>query len=1158
MTPAKFSVKNSLFINLVSVIIIILGIYHWFTIKQEAFPNVSYDMVSVVTVYTGATPQEVEKLITIPLEEELAEVDDIKTIYSSSAENLSTIWLEIDPDARNKDKVIQDIQRAVDRERDLPEDIEDDPIVTEIQTKNIPIIQVSLTGFEHKELRKYADSLRDKFQDINGVAAVRKDGWHDREIKIEVDPEKAHEMYVSLSDIISALNNRNLNLPGGTLKTGPKEFLIRTMGEFETAEEIRDVIIRANESGNWIRVKDVATVTDTFEDEDVIFKTNGNRSINLTVIKRESGNTLKIVREVFNIIDEFENNSPPELNIDTFDDFSFYIKRRLGVLTNNGIIGIIFVVVTLLFFLEKRVALLTAIGLPVAFGATLIMMSFFGISINLISMFGMIIVLGMLVDDGIIIAENSYRYIEQGLSVQEAAIKGTNEVTKPVVATILTTLAFFYPLFMMTGIMGKYVRNIPQVVILMLAASLLEALFILPSHIADFAKPVKNEKKKKRLGDRFFQFLVGHYEWLINKLVAHRYIVFTTTIAIAVAAVILNVTLMKFQLFGNEGIEEFWVRVEAPIGTHLEETNKMLTPVEELLSQLPKEELDTYVTFVGVSGDSRDFDTTTGTHLAQIQVLLHPEANRKRKTKEIVAALREKAKNIKGFDTLTFEEVRPGPPVGKPVAIEVRGDNYDSLKEVSQIIQDYLATIEGVQDIQDDFTLGKEELRVIIDTAKAKRLFLTTRQIALSVRYAFEGGIATVIKTTDEEIDVVVQFPENQQLSFDAFNTILIPNIFDKLIPLNKVATLEEHQGISSIKHIDRKRVITVSADVNEDIITSAEVNKLAQKEFRDLGKKYIDVTLSYGGENEDTVESMQSLARAFIWGLMIVFLILASTFGSLIQPIIVLTSIPLGIVGVIYVFFLHGQPFGFMAIMGGIGLAGVAVNDAIVLVEFINNLRIEGISRRDSIIQGGKLRLRPVLLTTITTVTGLMPVAYGWGGSDPIIKPMALALGWGLFFATFSTLLFIPSLYAIIDDIRLHSKRILAGLIDVTLIPLLLTIVAFFTCCRLPKPQTPEDMPTFIFNLIQLNIVIKFIWYACKDLFISPGKRIMHLRAVKATSGKRISLIDSIGRNIIFLIPFFAIIEALMVAAKGKRLGDSFAKTDVITLEDDKNESFK
>jgi len=990
--------------------------------KQEAFPNISFDYVTVSTFYMGATPQEVEKLITIPLEEELEQVDDIKEITSTSIENLSTIMIQIDPDADNKDKVVQDIQTAVDRVKDLPSDIEDDPIVIERETKNMPVIQVSLTGLPYPELRDHAEALKERLQDIPGVAKIEKSGWLEREMHVDVDPLKIHNIYLSLNEIIEALRAKNVNLPGGDLQTNTEEFLVRTMGEFNDKEGIENVIIRANEGGNWIRVSDIATVKDTFEDQDVMFKTEGTRSINLIVVKRESGDTLKVVNRVNEIIEEFQLSAADTLSINTFDDISYYIKRRLKVLVNNGILGIIFVTLSLLFFLRTRIALLTAIGLPVAFCTTLILMSLFGISINLISMFGMIIVLGMLVDDGIIIAENCYRHIENGMLPHDAAIKGTNEVTTPVIATIATTFAFFTPLFFMSGMMGKYTRNIPQVVILMLFASLIEALFIMPSHIADFAG--KYKETKKRPGDIFFRWLLGYYRTILKLSVKFRYLTMVIVFLIAGFAIFLQMNFMSFQLFSKEGMEEFYIKVEAPIGYSIEQTETLLGPLEKTIAELPDDELETFTTTIGQVSDK---DTSEkGSHLAQIYVYLTPEAYRKRKTPEIVATLRAADLPIPEGAKITFEEIRPGPPVGKSVEVKLRGDDFDHLLAVAARVQPMLEGIEGVRDIKNDYTLGKKELRIIVNEEKAASVFLSVQDIAHTIRYAFDGGVATTIKTTDEEIDVLVRFPEQIRDAMSVFDKILVPNKYGKLIPLNKVATIETAQGISSIFHLDRKRVVTVSANVQERIITSREVNALIAKQSAAFTKDYLDVSLYLKGEEEDANESMGSLAFAFIWGFMIVFLILASTFGSLVQPLIVLTSIPLGLVGVIYAFFLHGKPLGFLAVMGTVGLAGVAVNDAIVLVDFINKRRKEGNPRRDSIIDGCILRLRPVILTTITTVLGLAPVAYGWGGSDPFLIPMALAMAWGLVFATSSTLIVIPCVYAIIDDISHIGPRIL------------------------------------------------------------------------------------------------------------------------------------
>ncbi len=1018
MSPAKFSVKNALFINLISIIIIIIGVYAWFNIKQEAFPNISLDKVFIATAYPGATPQEIEKLITIPIEEELAEVDDIDEINSTSVENFSSVIIDIDPDAKNKDKVIQDIQRAVDRVDDFPADLKNDPVVSEIKTKNIPVIRISLSGMGERGLRKYADALKDKLIDIPGVASVMKNGWNEREIRVNVDPDKVAEYYLSLSEIMAALKNRNLNVPGGTVIDNGKEFLIRTVGEFETAEEIENVIIRANESGNWIRVKDVAVVDDSFEDDNIIFRTNGERAINLVVVKRESADTIKVVRKVRQIVELFGKSVPKELKLNLFDDMSYYVKRRLNVLVNNGIIGIILVVFSLLLFLHPRVAFLTAIGLPVAFCTTLILMKVLGISINLISMFGMIIVFGMLVDDGIIISENSYRYIENGMPPHDAAIKGTDEVTKPVIATVLTTLAFFFPLFLMSGIIGKYVKHIPQIVILMLLASLFEALFILPSHIADFAGGNKSNSKKP-FGSKLLEFISVKYEKLLRSVLKHKYItIFAIVLSFALAFFTYKNT--DFILFASEGVEGFLINIEAPVGVSLEYTGKIIRPLEDIVKSLPESELETFVEVVGMKGATGHvmMSLDTGSNFANIMVYLTPDKDRKRKAKEIINEIRKKAKNIAGITKLTFEEVKPGPPVGKPFALRVRGDDFSELKAVSLKVREMLKKINGVSDIEDDYTEGKDELRVVIDSKKAKKLFLTTRDVAYAVRYGFEGGVSTVIKTTDEEVDVVVKFPEERQKSLESFESILIPNKYGKLIPLKNVARLEKVPGISSIKHLDRKRVISVTANVDEKAITSKKLNGLIKKKMKPLMIKHPELTFTFGGENEDTKESMKSLAFAFVWGLLIVYLILASTFDSLIQPSIIVTSVPFGIVSVVFIFFLHRQPLSFFAIMGAIGLAGVAVNDAIVLVEFINNLRERGITGRESIIEGAKLRVRPVLLTTITTVLGLMPVAYGIGGSDPVIKPMALSLSWGLIGATISTLIVIPLIYDILDEL--------------------------------------------------------------------------------------------------------------------------------------------
>jgi multidrug efflux pump subunit AcrB len=1015
MNVFEYFVKKSLFVNLVSAFVLLIGIIALRALPREAFPPVNYDIVTIATVYRNATAQEVEKLVTIPLEDELNELSGLKEMTSISEENLSSIIIELDPNAKEKNKIVNDIQRAVDRVSDLPEDAED-PVVDEIETGEIPIIQVSLSGnVEEKILRRYAEALEDKLIDIPEVASIGKNGWRDPEIWVEIDPIKTKDYYISLLEIAAALNTRNVNLPGGTLEENGQEFMIRTVGEFETADEIKKVVVRANDVGNWIRIEDIANVKDTFEDDSILFRTNGARSINLVVIKRDFADAIDLVNKVKAKCAEFKKALPPEISISFVDDFSYYIKRRLNVLTSNACMGIVLVLISLLFFMTWRIALLTALGIPVALAATFGIMLYCGISINLLSMFGMIIVVGMLVDDAIIIAENAYRYIEEGMTPRAAAIRSVKEVALPVSATVLTTIAAFIPLLMMTGIMGKFVRHIPIVVIIALAASLLEALFILPSHIADFVK----SPKKGHVEQHWYNSIQSFYSRTITFCLKYRYMVLVISVALFIGSGLLAKFGMKFRLFGSEGLEMFFVNIEAPIGTPIEKTEELTEQAEKLLDALPRSEIENYVTSVGIRQTDRDgSNVERGSHLALITVYTTPANNRKRTVNSMIEQLRKDAEPITNVD-VKFEKPSAGPPIGKPISVRIKGNDFDMLKTVAAQFKAWLPTIKGVKDVDDDYNVGKKELRIIVDEKQAAKAFLTYRQIARAVNAAFAGGIATTIKTTSDEIDVRIKFREQEQKDINTFKEILILNTRGNLIPFEQVARVEEFPGLATIKHLDKKRVVTVTADINEEITTPLEVNEVLKKLFEPLENNYPDVTVTFSGEQEDTEESMQSLRRSFLLAGFLIFLILATTFQSLMQPLIVMLAIPFGLIGVILTFFVHGQPLGFMAMLGIIGLSGVVVNDAIVLVEFINTLRQQGVAALESIIQACTLRLRPVILTTVTTVLGLLPTAYGWGGNDPFIKPMALALAWGLFFATLTTLIIIPCVTAIIDDVR-------------------------------------------------------------------------------------------------------------------------------------------
>ncbi|MFC1631481.1 efflux RND transporter permease subunit [Candidatus Omnitrophota bacterium] len=1026
MSLPRFSVDQSLFINLVSVIIIIIGLIVLFGMNREVFPNVSFDIVNVTTIYPGSPPQDVEKLITLPIEKEIKQVDGLDKIVSGSEVGFSSIAAYIDPDEDNKQKVIRDVQNAVDQVQDLPDDAED-PTVTEITSEGYPIIEVALSGeMSEQNLRAHAEFLEEIIEDIEDVAKVSKSGFKEREIQILIDPEKMNAYYVSIDEIEQALAARNISIPAGKIDTASVEYSIRTTGEFLSAEEVAEVIIRANDSGNWLRIKDVATIKDGYKDVTTNYRTLGTRSINLLVIKKESGDAISMVDQVKEQCASYLKAQTDNLQISYVNDYSFYARRRLNVLRNNAWASVMIVIGVLLLFLQARVALLTFLGVPIAFFATFIVMNFMGITINLISMFGLIVVLGMLVDDGIIVAENVYRYLEQGMPPRIAAVKGTEEVMGAVVTAVLTTIAAFSPLLFMSGIIGKFINNIPTVLIIALSASLVEALVILPSHLADFAKrKIGPDGKPMAVAKKlpWFKKLVNFYTKIVQVAIRFKYLVVIGFIIILSLGIMLAVTAIKFVLFPASGIDFFFIRGEAAIGTPLDKTSQLIKPVEEIVAQLPEEELDTFVTAVGkVEEDRQDPYSVSSSHVVQVTVYLTPEQSRKRKVDEIVEQLRQQCQDIQGFEDLRFDQPETGPPVGKPVEIKLRGENFVVLDQMAQEYMDYLNTVEGTSDVTWDHKPGKEEIRVEVDREQATIAGLSIRQIAKTVRAVFSGGIATTIKPekAEEETDVTIKFNQERTKDLSSFNDIMVLNKFGNLIPLPKVAKIKKVPGTTAIHHLDGKRVVTVSSNIDTEEVTSLKINQMLVEKFKDISQRYLGYTVKYGGEQEETVKSLQSLLKAFLYAFLIVYLLLASFFKSLIHPFVVMLAIPFGLIGVVFAFFLHGVPLSFMAILGIVGLNGIVVNDSIVLVAFINRLRSSGVERRESIIKGVQMRIRPVILTTVTTCGGLSTVAYGIGGKDPFLVPMALAICWGLLFATFLTLLIIPCIYSILDDIAL------------------------------------------------------------------------------------------------------------------------------------------
>ncbi len=1103
-----YFLNRSIFVNLLTVILIGVGGFIALTMNREAFPNIDFDIVSVNTIYPGASPQEVEKLVTIPLEESIKEVDGLEEYRSSSIESRSGIVIQIDPDEKDTQKVIDDIRSAVDRTEDLPEDAED-PLIIEIGTSRTPVIEWSLVmkpvngvyPLSYGELRELARRLENRFLELDEVARVERKGWRDREIFVETDPDLLQRYYLGTGAINNALKARNVSLPGGEINLGKREVIVRTVGEYENAEEIRRTYVRSNEVGYDVKVADVAQVRDDFEEPDYLETTLNHPSISLVVVKREAGDIINVVDKTNDIVERFRKNVPEGIELVAVNDISYFVKRRLGVLISNGIVGLALVILSLFFFMGWRTSVMVALGIPIAFGMTFIAMQYLGVTMNLISMFGLVLVIGIVVDDAIIVSENIYRYMEEGYPLWEACSKGSAEVVSPVMATIATTCAAFAPMMFMTGIFGKFVYTIPLVVILALIASLLECFLILPSHVYDMNKyspayggdgqaqdPGKqNSGKRSVLGsilgsldfvrNAFERLRDGFYRSSLWWMLRHRGLVIAGMFMLFIFAIFVQAVFGKFKLF-PAAVDQLYVKVTLPSGTTKEETQRFLHAVGIEIEKLPESELDTFLARSGIQQkEANDPFTKRGSNYGMLKIYLEAELDRDLPAQIIIdhlrnqtewmltpEALRDKKardlENIKRMldegkvaqaitqlplaydipsqfadlrgrvENIEFEKMQGGPPVGKPVAIEIMGDNMEVLDEIADRYKEVLASIDGIVDIDDSNQAGKDEIRLKIDEAVAARTNLSVAQIASAVNTAFEGTVATSIKTPEEEVDIRVRFAEKNRNDLNSLNKIYVQNQLGNLIPVSSMAAFERTKGITAILHLDGRRLISVTANVDENKITSAEATEKIREAAKDIPDQYPSYQVQFGGENKDTEESLGSLGRAAAVGVIVIFMILASLFRSLTQPFVVLAAVPFAMIGVIFAFAAHGEPFSFLALMGIIGLAGVVVNDSIVLVDFANRIRVEQpeLSNIEVALEASSLRFRAVLLTTLTTVLGLLPTAYGLGGFDPFLVPMALSFAWGLAFSTVLTLGMVPIMYSMALDVKEYLGRKVAG----------------------------------------------------------------------------------------------------------------------------------
>jgi multidrug efflux pump subunit AcrB len=1058
-----FFSKRHTFATLFTIAIIMLGLNAARTLKKDIIPEVDFGEVVITTAYPGASPEDVELNVTNKIEDELKGVTGIKRITSTSMENVSVINVTIDIDSKNLEKVKTDVRDAVGRVTDFPAEVTDSPLVTEIDTSQISILEVGISGdLPYEEIRRISRQFEKKLKEVPGVSRLEKFGYRAREVKVEVNPARLERYQISLREIIQAIEARNIRLAGGTFESYTSEKNVVTLAQFEKPTDVGDVIVRSTFDGPLVRVKDLAVVKEGFEDPTVMSKLDGKEAISFLVYKTENADIVRTIKAIKKMVREEtgeglfagyvdiqdSNESKPNLfntlrkfvrrgndqqkiyrygpvNILLAQDQSRFVQNRYRIVLTNGAIGLVLVLIILGIFLNIRTAFWVAVGIPVSITGVFFLLPLFGRFLDTVSLASLVLVIGIIVDDAIIISESIFYRRSVGDEPVEAAARGTNMVFLPVLTTILTTFLAFAPMLFLKGVFGKFVFVIPLTVSLALFVSLGESLFALPAHLArgmDRSKKGAHRETTRKWFDSFRSF----YRKLARGFLKFRYPMVVLFIGSFVLAIWYARNNMEFLLFPSTGAETISIDIECPTGTSLEATADKVEELENIIETLPENELETFVTRIGSLGiQGGGPGAGQAENYANIILGLTPYSERERDADAIVEDLRSRTGKIEDIDKITYLVVRPGPPVGRPITLRVIGSDDEKRREVADRIEEYLASQAGVKDIDRDDKLGKEQIEIKINYTRLSRLGVTVADLARNVRIAFDGQQVTSIREGDEDIDFRVLFTEEARRDTRYLNNLTVPNNQGRLIKLKDFALLDTGPGLNAVRHFDGIRATTVTADVDQDVTTPVSVIGPLLNNL-DAEKNWPDMEIKVGGEAEESMESIKNLGFTFLVAFVGIYFLLVLLFKSFTQPFLVLVIIPFGIAAVIFTLAIHGEPLSFIAIIGTIGLAGVVVNDSLVLVSHLNELKQAnpGKELRDVVALGTSNRLRAIILTSITTIAGVLPLAYGIGGIDYFISPMALALGYGLIFATPLTLVLIPCLYMIWNDIGRLFRR--------------------------------------------------------------------------------------------------------------------------------------
>ncbi len=982
-----------------TVSIIGIGLLSLFDIQRDQFPVVNFEVVTIKTVYPGASPEDVEQNVTNPIEDELRNIVGIDKFSSVSREGFSNIIVTLSQDVSDISALKQEITNAVDRVRDLPKEVVDLPKVIDKKNSLRSILKINISSetLDFSVIRDNVDAIARELELVDGVSDVIKEGYLKREIQIRIDTDKLYQHEISLPQVLDAIKKRNQRYTAGDNNSTTNEKNIVVLANFHQAQAVGDIIIKSSFDGPVLRLKDIASITNGSVKENSIVRVNGNKGFILKIRKQERADIIDTIDLIKKKVSDLQHKKYPELKFFYSSDLSKFVRNRLNIVTKNGVVGLLLVLGVLGVFLSLKTAFWVALSLPISLLGAVALLGATGETINLISMAAMILVLGIVVDDSIIVAESIHRYKHMGGDRYQSVIKGFKRVIMPVITTILTSILAFSSMFLVSGTMGKFIYVIPLVVIFALALSFLEVTIALPAHLADL-----NEKPA---GRTLFDNLGDWFEGFLNKALKLRYLVVVVFIMILLGSIVFAKTQMQITLFPAKGADVINAKLQMPAGSSLQYTAQVSQKVEKLINEVVGDDLDSLTSTIG-----EEFD-----YVAKFKIDLVPFGKRKQQSKTLLAELKKHSRDVPNAEKLTFSVKRPGPPQGEDVEIQIISIDDEQRKNAANALEKILSNIDGLDNIDRDDKLGKSRVEVVLDFEKMARLNVDFTTVSYYLKSAFTGIDVTDIRYGDSDVDFRVYLGDLKQ-SESIIEELKISNRKGRPVPIKQFSSIRYIDGEPDFNHFNGQRSVLISASVDDQITTSQAVIKQVLKQL-DVATLYPDVRVLSEGGAKETQNSMKSLLKAFVMAIFAIFLLLVLLFNSYTQPLLVLSAIPFSAIGVIWAFFLHAQALSFFAMLGGLALIGVIVNDSLVMMSHLNYLK-QKLSATTPVfkwvIRGVKERLRAVILTTLTTLAGVIPLAYGIGGSDFILQPMALALGYGLLFGTLMTLVLLPCLYLI------------------------------------------------------------------------------------------------------------------------------------------------